>query len=106
MGVVILSANVPTKLLDANTKRTKVKFQFQSTSADINNTGLVFAGFGFQPVATAGHNAQGDILAAGDAIEEPQAGGVIDEHYKQALWVTADTASQSVTVQEEVESTG
>jgi len=76
----------------------------QATNVDTNNTGKVFVAYGQQPVATVGHPSQGEVLIQAAAFEEPAAGLQLDKKYKQAVWAIADTASQSVVVEEEIES--
>ena len=75
----------------------------QASAVDPNNTGGIFIGWGFQPIATVGHASQGEILIQGASTERPRAGEKISELYKRALWLTADTINQTVIVEEEVE---
>ena len=72
--------------------------------ADPTNTGKIFIGFGFQPVATVGVAGQGEILLQAGGFNEPSIGGALDKKYKQSVWATSDTVNQSLVVEEEVES--
>ena len=87
-------------LLNANPKRNKVRVTMQPTSIDAANTGRVHLAFGFQPTATVGHASQGIVLIAGTILEEPVSERAIEPHFKRALWAIADTASQSVILEE------
>ena len=75
----------------------------QPSSVDATNTGLVHLGFGFQPVATVGHQSQGFILLQASILEEPVGGAKITSYFKQAVWSIASAANQSVLVEEETE---
>ena len=89
--------------LDENPRRKRIKIQLQSTNVDAANTGGLFVDFGTQPEITVGAISQGEVLVAGDSIEEPQAGGTIDPKYKKQVWIRSDKADMSVTVEEDVE---
>lgn len=94
----------PKLLLNSSAARKRVKIQMQPSSIDSANTGKVFVAAGHQPVATVGHNLQGEILIQGAAINRPEAGEELQEEWKLNIWAVSDTASQSLIVEEELES--
>lgn len=93
----------PVLLLNENPKRTRVEIQMQSTNVDSANTGKLFLTPGQQPVSTVGHPSQGEVLVQGAAISRPAAGEKLPEVWKKAIWAVADTAAQTLTVEEQTE---
>jgi len=77
--------------------------QMQPTDVDPNNTGKVYIGFGFQPIATAGHASQGEVLIQSSVIDEPKGGEILNEKYKKPVWATADANNQTLIVEEETQ---
>lgn len=103
MSLIKLTANKPTLLLDPNPRRKKVLIQMQAKAVDSNNTGKVYVGFGFQPVAIVGNPNQGEVLIQSAYIEKPRTGEKLEEREKDAVWATSDTDNQTLIVEEEVE---
>ena len=101
--MLTIVGTTPVLLFEKNEKRKRISMQVQSTNVDANNTGKTFIGYGHQPVATVGHPSQGEILMQSDAIDQPGASGILDKKYKGQVWAVSDTASQSVSIDEEIE---
>ena len=102
---IILVGTTPVLLLNPNKERKRLMVQMQPSSVDTANTGIVFIGFGAQPVATVGNANQGETLVQAAYIDQPPGGAKLDRRYKRAVWAVADAASQSVVVEEEIEVT-
>lgn len=93
----------PVCILPANDKRRRWYIQFIPSSIQANNTGLIFLGRGFQPVATVGHASQGEVLNAGAAIEEVKEFMDDSRPYKGNIFIVSDTAGQQCVVEEEAD---
>ena len=104
MPLIILTTTDATLLLNANPKRRKLPIQMQAADVDANNTGRIHLGLGPQPSGVVGHPNQGLIIVPAAGIEEPSGISPIDERYKQAIWAVSSVANQSLTVDEETES--
>ena len=100
---IIIVGTTQRQLLNPNPKRKRLVIQVQSTNVDVNNTGITFVGGGFQPQNTVSLPNADYALMQSDAIDQPTQGRELSEKWKQAIWATADTASQSLLVEEEVE---
>ncbi len=89
------------QLLHPNANRTRWTLTFTPSSIAAGNTGKIFVGRGFVPIATVGDANQGDVLNAGSSIEEKKSYKEDDQPYKGAVWIISDTASQQITVDEQ-----
>ena len=78
--------------------------QMQPEAVDAANSGRVHIGKGFQPVATVGDSGQGEILIQAAAIEEQKGFEGDAKPYKGDIWGTASAASQSLIVDEQIDS--
>ncbi len=92
--------------LSANPKRRRWYIQFMPTSVQSGNTGLIFLGRGFTPVATVGHASQGEVLKAGASIEEVKEYEGDVRPYKGNIFIISDTANQQCIIEEETEELG
>lgn len=98
--LIKLPITTPTLILDANPQRKRFVVQMQAELVDANNTGKVYVGVGFQPTATVGAPLQGEVLIQSAVIEKPEVGGRLEESEKAAVWAVADTADQTLVVEE------
>jgi len=92
----------PVAILNPNKKRVRWYIQFIPSSIQAGNTGLIFIGRGFVPVATVGHANQGEVLNAGASIEEVKQFEGDTRPYKGTIWAVSDTDDQQCVVEEEV----
>ena len=72
------------------------------TGVNAGNTGRVHVGAGFQPVATVGHPAAGEILIQSSVIDEPYGNYPLPEKYKKQIWAIASADDQEIIYDEEV----
>lgn len=103
MARVILSTTNPTLLLNPNKSRRYLLIQMLATSVAAGNTGRVHIGRGFQPVATVGHELQGEILIQSAAIEEKKQVAQDPLPFKGPIWATSSATNQELEVQEFLE---
>lgn len=89
------------QLLHPNVNRVRWTLSFTPSSIASGNTGKIFVGRGFIPIATVGDANQGDVLNAGASIEEKKVYAEDSQPYKGPIWIISDTASQQVTVDEQ-----
>lgn len=102
MAVITLSTTNPTLLLNENAKRTKLTIQMHPFDVNNTNDGRIHIGFGFQPVATVGHGAQGEVLIGSATIAQPSTDAPLASKYKKAVWATSSKTGQTIEVEEEV----
>lgn len=98
--MIILVGTTSVLLLDSNPKRKRYTIQMQATQVDAANTGRVHIGKGYQPVATVGHNAQGEVLIQSAITEEYKEFEGDHKPYKGPIWAIASAASQSLIIEE------
>lgn len=98
--LIKLPITTPTVILNANPQRRRFTIQMQAELVDANNIGKVYIGVGFQPRATVGAHLQGEVLIQSAVIEKPEAGHVLEENEKAVVWAVADTADQTLIVEE------
>jgi len=101
--LVKLTTTRATLIFNSNRLRKRLFLQMQPVNVDSTNTGRIFVGKGFQPVATVGHPSQGEVLLAGATIEEIKEFEGDTRPYKGPIWVTSDTLNQTIVVEEEIE---
>ena len=93
----------PVRVLDPNTSRKRISILMESSNVNSANTGRVFIEHGKQPGTTLTAPNQGQVLMQSDALEEPRPNEKLEEKWRGAVWLTADTAAQTVWVDEELE---
>ncbi len=103
MRVFIFPDTNPHLIFNPNPKRKRFFIQMQPSQVDVNNTGRIHIGKGFQPVTTVGHNNQGEILIQSATIEEKKEFEGDTKPFKGALWGTSSVANQSIIFEEEIE---
>lgn len=92
----------PILLLNSNPNRTFWSVTFLPTDIETGNTGRVHIGKGYQPVATVGSPAQGEILLQGGETGDEAKFENDTSVFKGAVWATASTSGQIVEVNEAI----
>lgn len=96
----ITVGTTPVLLADYNKYRSFISIIFLPTNVEAGNTGNVFIGKGFTPVAVIGSPSQGDIIQqAGEVADTAKYKGDTSV-FKGQYWAVASTAGQVLFVDE------
>ncbi len=87
--------------LPANPKRSKFYIVFTPSSIAAGNTGKIFVGRGFTPVATVGDPNQGDVLNAGSEILETAQYSGDPNITTTGITIVSDTDGQQITIDDQ-----
>lgn len=96
----IVVGTTPVLLADYNKYRSFISIIMLPTNVEAGNTGNLFIGKGFTPVATVGSPSQGDILQqAGEVSDSAKYKGDTSV-FKGQYWAVASAANQVIFVDE------
>lgn len=101
----IVVGTTPVLLADYNKNRSYISIIMLPTNVEAGNTGNLFIGKGFTPVATVGSPSQGDILQQSGELADSASYQGDTSIFKGQYWAVASTAGQVVFVDEAGEPT-
>lgn len=90
----------PVLLARDNPNRASIGVSMPPTSVVAANTGIVYVGKGFPPVATVGAPNSGDPINQGTQLQETAGFSGDPTLFRGQLWAVSDTAGQQVVVDE------
>lgn len=97
---IFIIGTTPLQVARFNPERASITLSMPPTSAFAPNTGIIYVGKGFPPVATAGAPNAGDPITQGTQYTEvPQFQGD-PSMFLGNMWAVADTAGQQLVVDE------
>lgn len=103
---VVAVGTTPVLVAQGNANRAGLVISMPPTAVVSGNTGVVYIGKGFVPVATPGAPNSGDPLSQGSQLSEAPAFADDPSLFKGQLWAVADTAAQQLIVDESYKSQG
>jgi hypothetical protein len=90
----------PVLLADYNKYRASISIIYLPTNVEAGNTGNVFIGKGFTPVATIGSPAQGDVIQQAGEVSDSSKYKGDTSVFKGQYWAVASIANQILVVDE------
>lgn len=96
----IVVGTTPVLLADYNKHRSFISIILLPTNVEAGNTGNLFVGKGFTPVATVGSPSQGDILQQAGELSDSASYKGDTSVFKGQYWAVASAANQVVFVDE------